>query len=90
MLPSDMLLTASAADSAYQVVYNMCSNVMMDLVEDAVVTIQCGQTTTQIAPLLTPVTEQHDRLLQALRCGLPITAAVQAQKCSNATSEMTV
>lgn len=47
-------LPCQATAAAYQVVHNMCLNVVVDLVEDAVVAVQCGQTSTQIAPLLTP------------------------------------
>ena len=32
----------------------MCADVVVDLVEDAVVSVQGGQATTQVAPLLTP------------------------------------
>jgi hypothetical protein len=34
------------------VVNNVCPNVVVDLVEDAVITIERGQATTQVAPLL--------------------------------------
>jgi hypothetical protein len=41
--------------AAHQVVHHVCLNVVVDLVEDAVVPVQRGQAATQVAPLLTPV-----------------------------------
>lgn len=45
---------------AYQVVDNMCFNVVVDLVEDAIITVQRGQATPQVAPLLTSGGDQGD------------------------------
>jgi hypothetical protein len=40
----------------HQVVHHVCADVVVDLVEDAVVPVQGGQATAQVAPLLTPAT----------------------------------
>jgi polyferredoxin len=37
----------------------MCADVVVDLVEDAVVPVQGGQATTQVAPLLTPASSSN-------------------------------
>ena len=34
---------------------DVCANVVVDLVEDAIVTVQAGQPTTQVGPLLATV-----------------------------------
>ena len=38
-----------------QVVYHVSSNVMLDLVKDAIITVNGGKTATHVAPLLTTV-----------------------------------
>ena len=40
---------------AHQVMDDVCANVVVDLVEDAIVTVQAGQPTTQVGPLLATV-----------------------------------
>ena len=39
-------------DRGEQVVDDMCANVMVDVVEDAIVPVQGGEATSQVAPLL--------------------------------------
>lgn len=37
-----------------QVMHHMCADVVLDLIEDAIVPVQCGEPSTQVGPLLTP------------------------------------
>ena len=39
-------------DLGQQVVNHVCANAVLDSVEHSVVTVQCGESTTQVTPLL--------------------------------------
>jgi len=48
-------IKASVKPCPHQVVHHVCADVVLDLVEHAVVLVQGGQASTQVAPLLTTV-----------------------------------
>lgn len=64
----------------HQVMHNMCLNVVVYLVEDAVVAIKGSQTTTQVAPLLAPGQHHHHDIL-VICCELTLWRAATTASC---------
>lgn len=47
------LLEVVVGNGREEVVDDMCANIVVHLVEDAVIPVQCGEPASQVAPLLT-------------------------------------
>jgi hypothetical protein len=72
-----MTVQVASCLTSHQVVCNVCADVVVDLVEHAIVVVKRGQATTQVAPLSTPANVCYSSKEMTAAAGPPCQGVAQ-------------